>query len=500
MVLPPRLLSGTVISALGRVVGTAVAILTVSIVSRSLTAREGVSAYGAYAAVFAFLAAAAALADGGLYLVFTRLAAPLDERREALLLRKVLLLRLLTLGAVLAVVVLVAFLAHYPLDVQRGILIGSVGTAAQLLTQPTLGVFQKRIRMLAPAISDIAGRAVTLALAAVVAWRGGTVLAFVSAYVGGMCVTLAGNLLAIRRLVPFSAGSPSIGGGTGTTATDALRLRAILREAWPLGLMIVCWFVVFRVDSLLLSYLRPPQDLGWYSLPYKVLESLLFFPAMIGGLLLPVFTRSAVAVERARAALSEATTLYLVLGIPLVVLLVLAAPWTMQVLGGPAFAPSVPVMQVLSLALGALFFGNLYGNGAVALGAQRVMLGIALALACLNVGVNLYVIPRYSFMGAAWTTLGTEVLSALAAGFVVARRTGRFLPASAHWHVLSAGGVLVMAALLPLPLAARLGVGLLLYFGALWVLGVLTPQGVRELLRSQRERGPNHSSDRHVWA
>lgn len=485
--LPPRLLSGSAISAGGRVVGTVLSVMTLGVVTRGLSATSGVSAYGSYAAVLTFLSVLAVVADGGLSLVFARWSARLTTVQEHMLLRRVLCIRLGTLGIVCVAVALGVVYARYPSVVRNGVVLGSVGIAAQLISQVVLGVFQKRLRMLTPALAEIGGRATTLALVLWAAVVHGGVLLYISAFVGGTFVTVIWNLRGARRLLQSNQTSRP-------AASEALSavptMRHIMREAWPLGLLLIFSLVVFRADSVLLSFLRPPEDLGWYALPYKALESLLFFPAMMGGLLLPMLARSSAdgvqSPQRLQGILQAATTLFLGLSFPTVALLWFGAPQFIGLLGGPAFTPSVPVLRILALALGALFFGNLYGNGAIALGAQKPLLALAGTLAVLNVITNLFVIPRYSFLGAAWTTLGTEIVSAALAGWIVLRRVPRFLPTREHWQILCAGGVLLVLLRAPLPLLLRGAVALLAYVGVLYAFGLLTPAHLKDLLRLQR--------------
>lgn len=491
MSLPPRLLSGALVSVAGRAVGTALSVVTIGVITKHLAAAGGVEAYGAYATIFAFLWVVAIAADGGLYLTFTKKAARLHGAEEARLLQVALTVRLGTLFLAIVAVWGIVLLLGYPLLVRQGILLGSFGIAAQLTTQLVLGVFQKRLRMSPPAAGEVVGRGVTLALAVFFAWSHGGILAFVGAFVAGALFTLAWNLHGVRRLLPASF-LPTVrlhgwllGFPPGTFLETA---RSLVREAWPLALLLVCWMIVFRADSILLSYLQPLEELGWYALPYKVLESALFFPAMMGGLLFPVLSRSASACvdhEGFRRTLAEATDLFLLLAIPAVILLVWLAPSIIHVLGGSAFAPSVPALQILAVALGALFFGNLYGNSAIALGEQRSLLVAAFLLAVVNVAVNLLVIPRFSFIGAAWTTLATEFLSACSAGVIVFRRVGRLPTSAERWRILCAGGVFLLVVLLPLPTVARALAGVSAYVGALSVLGVLSRERVRSLVRSQ---------------
>lgn len=485
MTLPPRLLSGTAVSTLGRVVGTALSVVTVGVVTRGLSAEAGVAGYGAYAAVFAFLGVVAVLADGGFYLLFTKAAAVRETPEELSLLRRLLGIRLATFVLGAAIIAVAVSLLQYPAVVRAGMLLGAAGIFSQLVTQLLLGSFQKRLRMAIPAVADVVGRASTLLLAALVARAGGSLLQYVGAFVVGAAVTLVvqvGGLIHLLRAPAVPKTGPPVPLPT---------TRELLFDAWPLAALLVCWMVVFRADSLLLSYLRPPADLGWYALPYKVLESLLFFPAMIGGLLLPSFSRAAARAELPHM-LRAASDLFLLLALPAVAVLFFLAPVVIALLGGPLFAASVPVLRILALALGALFFGNLYGNGAIALGAQRPLLGLAFVLAVGNVTLNLFVIPRYSFMGAAWTTLATELLSAFGAAGLVWRILRTPLFSQTSWRIVWSGGILLVVLLLPLPLVSRLAAGLAAYLGALWAFRVVTAHSLRELLSAQRVRAAPH--------
>ena len=163
--------------------------------------------------------------------------------------------------------------------------------------------------MTPPAVGEVLGRGVTFLAAVVIAARGGSVLGFVAAFVLGVLVTALWNLAAARRLLPLVP--------RGRAGVRSPPLRVLLREAFPLGVLLVCSLVIFRADSIILSLLRPPEDLGWYALPYKVLESLLFFPAMMGGLLFPSLAKEGATAPSFRATLADATSLFLLLALPL---------------------------------------------------------------------------------------------------------------------------------------------------------------------------------------
>jgi len=68
------------------------------------------------------------------------------------------------------------------------------------------------------------------------------------------------------------------------------------------------------------------------------------------------------------------------------------------------------VLRILSLAIFLSYFNHLTGYTIVALGRQRLYFSVAISALVFNVLVNLLVIPRFSYYGAATVTVLTEAL------------------------------------------------------------------------------------------
>jgi O-antigen/teichoic acid export membrane protein len=415
MLLPSRLFSGTVISTFGRVIGTIISIATVGIMTRALIGMlgmdDGVRAYGVYAAALAYLAIVTIFADGGLYLIFTREAsrAGADEQK---ILEASWLLRLVAIGATVLVAIVLALILPYQHAIRVGVLIGVWGIGFQLASQLFLGVFQKKLKLLAPAIAEVSGRIVQLLGVVIFAYFQRGIYYFLVAFVLGTIVTFYINLRGAKKLLNFSL----------LPRPDWVLLKKLFLEALPMGLSLVLSVIFFKVDSVMLSFMKPAEDLAYYALAYKVLESLLFFPAMIGGLLLPIFSQASS--EKATGVvphLKSSFDLYLFGGLPLAVTLWVLAPSIVRILGGTAFSPAVPALRVLSLALAVLFLGNLFGSTIVAIGKQKLLVYLYGFLVIVNIVLNSLFIPRYSFMGAAWVTLITELLSSILAIGILAK-------------------------------------------------------------------------------
>jgi len=90
----------------------------------------------------------------------------------------------------------------------------------------------------------------------------------------------------------------------------------------------------------------------------------------------------------------------------------------MILFAGEDFAISGDILKILLLATGAIFLAGLFGYAVVALNKQKQMIKFYAANAVISVIGYYYLISKYSYWGAAWMTVVTE-LFILATAFYV---------------------------------------------------------------------------------
>jgi len=397
--------ANTLASSLGRIIGSAFALVSVALMTRAL----GAEGFGEYSTVVAYLTTFQILADLGLYSLFTREISQ-NPARERELLGIFFTLRLLAGAFLLALAVVLVFFFPYSHGVQVGVAFASIGFLAVSLTQLFMGVFQTRVAVYKGAIAEVAGRAVQLVLVAFFATRGGGLFSFIVALVLSSFVIFFLNLLFAWRIIPFRLSLPPV------------EAKRIIRTTLPIAISIVFTLLYFRVDTLMLSVLKGPIEVGLYNGAYKVLETFIFFPAVLVGLFLPILSRQAQDDRRAFSrTLSVLADGILVIVAPLVVGGVLLSASMVALIGGAEFIPAFLSLAILFGAVGMIFFGTLFGNSVVALNLQKKSVSVYAIGFVVNFGANLFVIPRYSYTGAAWTTLGTELLVTILLALLVWR-------------------------------------------------------------------------------
>ncbi|MBN1586567.1 MAG: polysaccharide biosynthesis C-terminal domain-containing protein, partial [Candidatus Omnitrophica bacterium] len=99
-----------------------------------------------------------------------------------------------------------------------------------------------------------------------------------------------------------------------------------------------------------------------------------------------------------------------VIGAPVCAGVTLFASQLVRLAFGEGFEASAWVLQLLAWAGLLVAFGNLNGSVLYAAGRQKVMAVVCGLGLILNIGLNIWLIPPYTYMGAAFATLVTELL------------------------------------------------------------------------------------------
>ena len=187
------------------------------------------------------------------------------------------------------------------------------------------------------------------------------------------------------------------------------------REVLPLGVAIMASMAYFKIDVLMLTWMRGPTETGVYQLAYKLFENLSMVPAVLLAATFPALSLTVQDDPRAAFALHKVTLRILVVAglcamVGLVALPHLGLEPAVVYLLGPGYARSMPVLVALAPSVLLTFVNYLETHMLVALGMVWRQMAVTLALVLVNVGVNAVLIPRYGGVGAALATAATELV------------------------------------------------------------------------------------------
>lgn len=199
----------------------------------------------------------------------------------------------------------------------------------------------------------------------------------------------------------------------GTVLMPILDRRTVtaIRMALPLGVAMITTAVYYSFDVFLLGLTRSPEEVGHYAAAYRIVLACLTLPVIIHGISLPMVARLEGNDPARSASLVRGLSIgLLAVALPVAVGLTVFRGPIVDLLFGTAFAKSADLMAVLIWSIVTVSANVPFAVLLIARRHDRTyMIGPVMG-AIANVVLNLIVIPRYGAMGAAVTTIISEVV------------------------------------------------------------------------------------------
>ena len=464
-----RIASNTIVQVISRILTAGISLVAIGYLARYL----GVEAYGQYNFIFAYLGLFGVAIDFGFFLLQVR-AVVNNPGREGFVLGNFLSLKLLLSAIVFPIAFITAALTFKDPLLVTGVMIGAISQIAVSFLHIPHRLFQARLEMQIVAISNVISR---LVYGAAIVWA-------VFADLGLLNVILAVSVVNAIHLIALSFLSYRI--AKVRPHWDRDYIKSVIKEAIPIGLTTVLAMIYFRIDAVMLGYMQGHHAVGIYTTPYKILDVFLTIPVIFMSSVFPVMTQ---AIEQGREHLQRIFTKAfnysgMIAGPLLAGGFVLATP-IINLLAGKGYEDSVLVLQILISVTTLAFFGAVFTYTVIANGKQQMLIRPYLAATIFNIGINYLLIPHYSYIGAAYATVATELAVVLFTGYVVYRKIGLALNLRSV-GIAALATIAMGAAMWPLRQYNFILVGLfgcLVYAGVLVGLGGLSLTTIRQILK-----------------
>ena len=369
-------------------------------------------------------------------------------------------LRVYTLPVGFAALLFVLAIVPLPGQIKWLVLILGVSTATESFSKLYSSLFIAARNLKTDALATFIGRGAFLVIGGAALWFGASLLWVGVAHFLGSLVTysLLSNNPPILSTPDFSKkSSPDL-------------TMELWQLAWPLALVEIFTVIYFRLDQVIIEYFIGAKEVGYYGGAFRLAEAAMILPAALmiasfPGLVKTAKENNALALKEKSSRLSS----FLFCGALIVAGFgFLWAEKLTVLLFGMEFARSGPLFQILMFALILIFPNYLYTQLMVALGRQRRYMVIAGLCALFNVGANIIMVPFWGAKGAAWATVGTEILLLVGSQMTLAKYIGfPRLQRGAIWILLGGAsfcGGWVASQLMPFAYAMAIHFALCLAF------------------------------------
>ncbi len=399
-------------SAGARVVEVIIAFLIIRLIIGYL----GESGFGDYIVVVTFIYIFSVLADLGLYSIVVREISR-EGADEKEIISNAFTLRLTAGFFILGVAYFVSLLFPYSNNVQYGIAVAALGFWILSNIQVLMGLFQKHLAMDKVALAEIAGRVVQLFFIWYFITYNFGFLYIISAIFFGAAVNFILVLHFASRYTKIKL------------EFDFKFWKKLLVQSYPLAISAILVLIYFKLDTIFLSVMQTNEAVGVYGLSYKILENLIFFPAMIVGLTMPVMSKYIFTERNKFKSVVQRTLNFLIIAfLPIAFGAIMVSDKIIELFSeGKGFHDSPMVLNILIIALGFIFLGALFSNIIIAANQQKRLAQIYFVGMIFNIITNFIFIPKYSYFGAAATTVATEFLVTGLMIYVI-YKTIKFIP------------------------------------------------------------------------
>ena len=256
-------------------------------------------------------------------------------------------------------------------------------------------------------------------------WRKAPVWIFATALTGEAAFGAGGLLISYLRT----------GGRVSTWRSTRKRAIALLRESWPLIFSGMAIMIYMRIDAVMLKMMQGDFAVGLYSAATRVSEVWYFVPTAVVSSVSPAIMRVSDDPELFNSRLRRLFSFMTLLACSIGSIVALTSRWIIHILYANSYAEAAPVLALHVWASIFVFLGCAQSPWDISKSQLKLSLVRTSAGAVINVVMNLYLIPRYSAMGAAVATVVSYAVSGVFANAFSARtrpifrmQMGSFVP------------------------------------------------------------------------
>jgi O-antigen/teichoic acid export membrane protein len=364
------------------------------------TARYlGANGYGILSLALAFSGIFALISDLGISTLTTRELAKNKSLTDKFV-GNTLVIKIMLAIIAIAIIFIIANLGNYSSEAMMTIYIISLSIIVGVFPGIFSSVFQAYEKMEYPSVNIILVATSILMGTLFLIWKGSGVIEFAFLNLGVGLIVLIYSFFVYSWKISI----PKI-------EFDASFLKRIIKESLPFGLISLSGMIYTYLDSIILSLLKPIEVVGWYSAAYRIMLVLLFIPGAINVAVFPVMSKYFSSSQDSLKLIYEKYfKLMIIIVIPIGFGTFLLADKIIFIMFGPSYTNSAVILQILIWTIVFTFLGAPFVQLFQATNCELIITKISVICVILNLILNIILIPKFSYIGASFATLVTEII------------------------------------------------------------------------------------------
>lgn len=473
------MIRGGAVRVIGYLVGVLLSVGAAAVLIRYLGAID----YGRYITVISLVTIVGGLSEAGMSNIGIREFATRDAHDRDQLMRNLLGIRLTLTGAGTILAIGFSLLARYDATMLAGVAIGGLGLILTVQQQTYAIPLVAGLRFGWVTGLELVRQAVSVGIIVGLVATGAALLAFFIVPVPATLAALAATVIVVRTHLSLR---PSF----------TLHVwREIAPLILPFAVAAAVGTLYVQLVVIMMSVLSSELQTGYFGAAFRVFTVLAGVPALLVASAYPVLARAARDDhQRLSYALQRLYEASVIVGGWMALVTVLGASTAIAVVAGAQFDPSVSVLRIQGVALGASFLLATGGYALMSLHRHRALLVCNLLGLAATASLAVVLIPTLGADGGAIAALSGETILAIAYATALVR-SGASILAQSSLRVLVIVTVAVAMAFLP-PLVFDIGeivavITATVIYGAILTLLRAVPA---EIVEALRDRLPRSSS------
>jgi O-antigen/teichoic acid export membrane protein len=378
----------------GKIISAVLSAATIFLLTRYL----GVSGYGNFALVFAYLTFFLAFTDFGFQSTIVNKLSK-KEIGENEIFGTYLFLKIAVILIMTLVSLVVLIFMPYSLFVKAAIVFSSIGVGVGALGGFGNTFFQYQLRLEFVGILDVLNRFVTFGLLFFfVVLKLNFFYILSSVLISNIfCIFLM--FLILRKIIQFKF------------SFDKKLAYKIFKDSLPIGFAGFLTITYFKMDTIMLSYFKPSSEVGIYSLAYNIFEDAIVLWAFYMASFFPFLSKyyHQNKTHEYSKLIRNAIVWALLFSMGILVLGLLFSTQIIRIFSGTEFQDASVSLKILLFSSFFIFINSIFYNIFFIKGKTRFIIVSLIASLIFNFLINLYFIPRFGYIGASLTTVITEI-------------------------------------------------------------------------------------------
>jgi O-antigen/teichoic acid export membrane protein len=288
----------------------------------------------------------------------------------------------------------------YSVMVKLGIILYSPTIIFTALINSANALFQTNHRYDLSAIASVVGSLCSFILVWAVIYMMLPTVAIIGGIAAldiGLCISAASALFLARRYMIWSP------------IKNLSEIKKLFIWGIPLGVTLICNVLYFRADSFILTLTRTTTEVGLYGFAYKIFEFILVIPTFFMNAVYPFLIKTNGTSRKTFLSLSlKSGLVLLIISVMATIGVWVASPLVTVV--KPEFGGSIVALKILALGFPFFFLSSLTMWILVTLNKQILLLLIYVISMVVNIVSNIWFIPTFGCVAAAWITGISEML------------------------------------------------------------------------------------------